>query len=188
MSNWFRTTLRTSVALALIAAASSAAAAPYRWSFESSDGSNGGLISGSFVFDGTTYSAWDVVTSQNPLQQQTDQATAHYTNENSDLETFAGGVHLWDRRRVISGDTFRAASELILHFSPLLQDGNPVHGYLEETFRTPSDREEYRSGNFSLAGVPVAAPVPEPEAALMGLAGLALVAAAVARRRQPARP
>ena len=187
MSSWFRTTLRTSVALALIAAASSAAAAPYRWSFESSDGSNGGLIYGSFDFDGTTYSAWDVATRQNPLQQQTDDASAHYTNDNSSLETFAGGLRLWDLRRVMAGDTFRAASELVLYFSPLLQDGNPVHGYMEETFRTNPDQEEYRSGNFTLAGVPVAAPVPEPEAALMGLAGLTLVAAAVARRRQPSR-
>lgn len=108
--------VRTFLAVTTLAMASAASAATRQWSFTNASFSDGASAEGSFCFDGTSFSDWNITTFRLPNAPGFPEVGGyHYKEDTSSLE-FADGLRLI--RNVGGPGNF-----LHITFSALLDNG-----------------------------------------------------------------
>lgn len=191
-SKLLRTVAATAVLFAAGAASTVASATTTQWFFSGVSFSDGATASGSFYFDGTSYSGWDIDAYRAPGATGFPEVTPyHYTNLTSTLgaESFLS----LNRNDSGSGNFFN------IYFNAPLDAslGTATAWAWERTESGGGSVNSHSSYDFTLtalapisarpsgADLSVAAPVPEPETlAMLALGGL--LVGGVARRRNKA--
>lgn len=194
-SKLLRTVAATAVLFAAGAASTVASATTTQWFFSGLSFSDGATASGSFYFDGTAYSGWDVDAYRAPGASGFPEVTPyHYTTSTS---TLGSGSYLsLNRNDSPSGNFFN-----IYFNAPLDAAAGSVTAWAwEATSSFGGSMNSHSSNDFTLTAaaplsarpsggaldVSVAAPVPEPESlAMLALGGL--LVAGTARRAKASR-
>lgn len=168
------------VLAALTLCASAASASAMQWQLQSFNYAMANEpATGTFFFDGVTFSDWDI---QTPISM--DYQPYHYTSANSKIDIredgyLVIGLNIGNGTCLERGNApFGLASYCLYLSLPTLFDGTSVSGSFMEYRTTYAGYTEGRGYGGTYA------PIPEPATAAMLLAGAGLVGWTARRRRR----